>query len=319
MAEVYEKGGRVVAPPSTADSPGYSSQEPFGSYSGTDVQVYIRKTMPRNAAKIAVSKLNKRRAAILKDMATAAPLIDNNDPFGRDRSNKLRDWEEHVKYILQPQIDALDKQIADLQKAKLVLFKVSNIETLSISTHREKYPVRSFAATYARGFTRGPRTVAGTLAFTIFDQGALAHLITQDNLILDAGQHTDGQSTTYDFRLLLPDQIMPFDILIVYANEYGNISSQALFDVEIVNEGQNQSIHDLVISNTMNYVARGISPMRLDKRTYRTLSDMHAGVVRDDQLTDTLTNLLGKDIPLSLETLMAAHEGAPRRADGDLF
>ena len=58
------------------------------------------------------------------------------------------------------------------------------------------------------------------------------------------------------------DQILPFDVVIVAANEYGNQAQMRLFGCEILNEGSGFSIDDMVIENQMTYVCRTILPWR---------------------------------------------------------
>lgn len=58
------------------------------------------------------------------------------------------------------------------------------------------------------------------------------------------------------------DQILPFDIAIVAANEYGQTAQMRLYGCEILNEGSGFSIDDIVIENQMTYVCRTILPWR---------------------------------------------------------
>jgi hypothetical protein len=57
------------------------------------------------------------------------------------------------------------------------------------------------------------------------------------------------------------DQIPPFDITITFANEYGQGAVRSIFGVELLNEGSGASMDDIVIEETMTYVAREIGPM----------------------------------------------------------
>lgn len=58
------------------------------------------------------------------------------------------------------------------------------------------------------------------------------------------------------------DQILPFDVTIVAANEYGQTAQMRLYGCEILNEGSGFSIDDIVIENQMTYVCRTILPWR---------------------------------------------------------
>ena len=58
------------------------------------------------------------------------------------------------------------------------------------------------------------------------------------------------------------DQILPFDVTITAANEYGQSAQMRLYGCEILNEGSGFSIDDIVIENQMTYVCRTILPWR---------------------------------------------------------
>ena len=58
------------------------------------------------------------------------------------------------------------------------------------------------------------------------------------------------------------DQILPFDITIACANEYGAGASAKLFGVEILNEGFGTSIDDTVIEQQATFVAQTIAPLQ---------------------------------------------------------
>jgi len=58
------------------------------------------------------------------------------------------------------------------------------------------------------------------------------------------------------------DQILPFDITIAAANEYGAGASAKLYGVEILNEGFGTSIDDTVIEQQATFVAQTIAPLQ---------------------------------------------------------
>jgi hypothetical protein len=77
------------------------------------------------------------------------------------------------------------------------------------------------------------------------------------------------------------DQILPFDIAIMAANEYGQSAQMRLYGCEILNEGSGFSIDDIVIENQMTYVCRTILPWRS--------FTLNPGQVRAEQLGGTGT------------------------------
>ncbi len=142
-----------------------------------------------------------------------------------------------------------------------------------------------------RSFSRGKRGIAGSLIFTVFDRPALYQMLEsnhqKDNPQLfytrrhntlpgDVG-HKRGiaefSSQDSDIVSQVPfyaDQIPPFDITITFANEYGQGAVRSIYGVELLNEGSGASMDDIVIEETMTYVAREIGPM------YRITTDQLA-------------------------------------------
>lgn len=128
---------------------------------------------------------------------------------------------------------------------------LGSLSTISIQTHREKFEVRALGKSYATGITRGPRTIAGSMIFTMFDEHAFSVLMRYMG---------NKESIWHDPEIstLLPDQLPPIDLTIAFANEYGSISQQNIYGVEFINDGQVMSIEDLVMENTMNFMARDV-------------------------------------------------------------
>ena len=92
------------------------------------------------------------------------------------------------------------------------------------------------------------------------------------------------------YDVLYVDQILPFDITIVAANEYGQTAQMRLYGCEILNEGSGFSIDDIVIENQMTYVCRTILPWR----TYKSENDdliknLNSKTVRNGTSTRTMT------------------------------
>lgn len=142
------------------------------------------------------------------------------------------------------------KALEEMQGKAQQTIVLASLQTISIQSHREKYAVRACGHSYAKGYTRGPRTIAGSMIFTAFDEHALLALI-----------RSMGNSKTYgeldsDLKSLIPDQLPPIDLTLVFANEYGSISSRRLFGVEFVNDGSTYSIEDLMSEDVINFVCR---------------------------------------------------------------
>ena len=158
---------------------------------------------------------------------------------------------ENAKIAISESIAQLEKE-GGLYQTKVL----AECQTLSMSSYREKYPVRALSFTYPKSFTRGPRTIAGSMVFTVFDKNVLYEILKADSSEFDADKV---------FSSAIIDQLPPLDITIAFANELGQSSKQMIYGVEFVSEGQVMSIHDLFIENTVQYVAQDYDPMVTDR------------------------------------------------------
>jgi hypothetical protein len=153
-----------------------------------------------------------------------------------------------------------------------------------------------------RAYSRNKRGIAGTLIWINFDRHALLNLFYQarGKFVADVDeirpQYQDPDNTTLSSLfnssvvreagplvsatidqldqfnnstgwtdLATPwfsDQILPFDITLGAANEYGAMAAAKIFGVEILNEATGVSIDDSG-TQTPSFVARTIEPYRL--------------------------------------------------------
>lgn len=151
---------------------------------------------------------------------------------------------------------------------------LGELQTISYSIHRENTPVRLVGSTSPAGFVKGPRTIAGSLIFTVFDQYAFYRSKTFKDAIL-AGVFP------------LSDMLPPFDVVISMVNEYGRFSKMAIKGITIVDEGQTMSVDDLVTEQTYTYMARSIVPlMNYTPPEFDSVSD-------NDQITRNENSFFG--------------------------
>jgi hypothetical protein len=135
---------------------------------------------------------------------------------------------------------------------------LGELQTISYSIHRENKPVRTLGRVNPLGWVRGPRTIAGSMIFTVFDSYAFYRIKQYQNLIYGTyGQYGLATDPMYPLADMLP----PFDIVVTFANEYGKFARMKIFGATIVDEGGTMSIDDLVTEQTYTYMARGIHPM----------------------------------------------------------
>ena len=131
---------------------------------------------------------------------------------------------------------------------------LENLQTLSVQTYREKNAVRSLGKSYVSGYVRGPRTIGGSMIFTMVQEHPLKRLI---NAMDSAALYGETQ---YDYKLssLIADQMPPIDLTIVFANEYGSISRMGIYGVEFMTDGMTLSSEDMLTEVVCQFVARDI-------------------------------------------------------------
>jgi hypothetical protein len=169
---------------------------------------------------------------------------------------------------------------------------IGTLQGISWSVTREKAPIYTMGSADPRAFARGKRGIAGSLVFVQFDRHALLSemksaqfwsdiddlkpegdkisavqggvtpgaTVFEAETVADLGPRADQKATTPWFS----DQIPPFDITLVAANEYGSAATMRIYGVEILNEGSGVSIDDIVLEHQMTFVARTISPWKSD-------------------------------------------------------
>jgi hypothetical protein len=136
---------------------------------------------------------------------------------------------------------------------------LATAQTFSLQTHREKHPVRALGYSNVKGYTRGQRTIAGSIIFTMFNEHGLANLIRR--LGSSVNKFDPSPSRENDISSLLIDQLPPLDMTIVFANEYGSLSRGALYGVEFMNSGITLSIEDILTEEVVSFVARDADPV----------------------------------------------------------
>lgn len=169
---------------------------------------------------------------------------------------------------------------------------IGELQGVSYSVTREKAPRYTMGAANPRSFSRGKRGIAGALVFAMFDSTSLLHAMNQFS---KAVPDPFGPGNVVPFGSLAPnrsqngykhfqkspnaisqegllsgdlvlnqvenryvDQILPFNIVISAANEYGVRTSMEIIGVEIMNMGSGMSIDDITTDETCSFLARDI-------------------------------------------------------------
>ena len=177
---------------------------------------------------------------------------------------------------------------------------IGEIQAITYSITREKVPVYTMGSAEPRSFSRGKRGIAGNLVFISFNRDALlaelgdkpiskykandpawlkdkqaAQFISieqwdhyMSELANSEGIQGEAGTVGYTNNLVkddaLPkyaDEVLPFDITISLANEYGNKAVTVIYGVEILNEGIGFSIDAPTSERAYTFVARSVDTM----------------------------------------------------------
>jgi len=123
--------------------------------------------------------------------------------------------------------------------------------TLTVSVHRVKSPVRACGYINPKGFGRGGRTIAGTMILTRFTCDVLYRF-------LQAVLPSDLSKDTLYVKV---DQLPPFNLTMLFADEYGNKSQRRILGMEFVTDGTVYSINDLLSEQTISFMAADFTPL----------------------------------------------------------
>lgn len=174
------------------------------------------------------------------------------------------------------------------------------IQMISYKQDREKAPVYTMGSADLRTIARGKRLITGACVFVVFDKdGLLAAMnankhsqpyiskeeTSQINASANAsakaqelgGSISDLSGSSFATTLGSSalkfteqrdayhlDQLLPFDITVVGANEYGAVSKMVFHGVELMTEAGGMSIDDMVLEKQVAFIARRISQWKVE-------------------------------------------------------
>lgn len=175
---------------------------------------------------------------------------------------------------------------------------IGSIQGITYSVTREKTPNYTMGSAEPRSFSRGKRGIAGSMVFTVFDRDALIEAFrekmdgerlgiqkfkaegSREYLSIDEWdaqmsalaspnqEPVDGKTggkvsdLVGIYQPMYADEILPFDITISFANEYGQKAVTSIYGVEIMNEGCGFSVDTVAAEKAYSFVARKIEYMK---------------------------------------------------------
>lgn len=246
------------------------------SYSGCDIKVLVHIYNPTSSAALSgtatskqLGELEKQRQSLERqtsELETKLTTTKQGTPAAQKYAARLASLASKTAQIeaaLQSSNADHGEESTEQGTTKVLM----ELQTLSISLHRDKQPVRALGSVYPRGYCRGGRLLAGTMVATVFDKHAFYDFMQSHPSDFDGWNYTSS----------VADQIPPMDLTVVFANELGALSRMALYGVEFTDEGLTLSIQDILTETTFNYVARDYDPMRaVNKRKLDANNQMMA-------------------------------------------
>lgn len=165
---------------------------------------------------------------------------------------------------------------------------LGELQTISYSIHMEKRPVRSIGNVNAKDYVMGPRTIAGSLVFAVFNRHFAKNIMDETNSYFEQGQ------------AFLVDELPPFNVVISFANEYGLRSKLVIYGVRLLNEGQVMSVNDVYTENTYQFMATDVEYMNTEL-TYQSRSDKSSFFkLVDNDSSSSKTKTIASEISQSL-------------------
>jgi hypothetical protein len=125
--------------------------------------------------------------------------------------------------------------------------------TFTVSIHREKSAVRAAGYINPKGFARGRRTIAGTMVLTQFTVDILYRFLMANQL----SAHDLSKDTFY----VKVDQLPPFNMTMIFTDEFGNASYRRVLGVDFVTDGVVYSTNDMMTEQTISYMASDFTPL----------------------------------------------------------
>lgn len=133
--------------------------------------------------------------------------------------------------------------------------KLPGLNLITISEHRDKYPVVSFGRTGIKGITHGHRTTAGSLAFITAGQSPFYPILERYRL----WSYYDTGGAVF----VGPDQLPPFDLSISMINEIGDATTLLVKGIEIIDSSRSIGVQDIQLTEVFSYIAIEASQFQL--------------------------------------------------------
>lgn len=280
---IKEKGAIVISYPN-------KPSEVFDESDGQEILNIILEKNPGAIAtrdnpkldydNVQTNKVNPGFTDVIRNGGSKAALASIRD-FQIQKQN-IKNKNKERKTVDGKKGDLTDKPIIEL----------GSLYSFNYSSYREKTAVRSLGRVSAKDYTRGQRTIAGSMNFAVFQSHELMDFLRYR-------VDSDGNRTTAN-EIVLLDQLPKFNLMLIMINEYGGASLMHMFGVTISTEAQQSSANDLALMNNVTFYAEDIMTIENAGNLFETsLSMLHPTIIAGKSLkfyngnqTTTLRDLI---------------------------
>lgn len=123
---------------------------------------------------------------------------------------------------------------------------------VSISSHRDVYPVVSLGRRGIKGFTEGHGTIAGSLGFNSPGRSPFAGAIIAYN---------KWQDNLARVTFTNPDELPPMDLNLLFFNDEGDVGNILIRSLKIVDSAKNISVQDIQMTEVYSFIAASVTNM----------------------------------------------------------
>lgn len=161
------------------------------------------------------------------------------------------------------------------------IVSLEGLATISYSIYEAKSPVRRLGERAVSGYTKGIRTVAGSMVFLVIEDHPLAELVKTHNKSRTWSEDLNDKGHSYKeiagVKRYVSTMLKPFNIGLFYKTEvafndesytyqyspgystsFSEMAHLVISGVEIVSEGMVTSVNDMVTEVTMQFVAHDV-------------------------------------------------------------
>lgn len=278
----------------------------YTSFSGSDIQVIAFRDLRSPAGDFTMESPNEELSRIESEIQelrarlassrnrsasseTQRSLVSQLDQVASPAYDGFGKAQNQESFIETSQaIESIQNQINELEQIRGEVsrrarekdsrqrnfFNLGTLHSVSYSSFREKYAVRGLGKVRADAYTRGPRTIAGTMVFHLVQNHELYNLIQDEDTGANSGVGSHPNT-------MMLDQIPSFNLLLLFANEYGSYSTMHMFDLTLASEGQAMSVDEMLTMNTVNFYAQDIVPLTPIGNMFDSYNEMVTGIVAD--------------------------------------